>query len=366
MPSRRNVMTPRQRILAALRGEPVDRVPFTCYSQIIPRGEGERLLREAGLALVERPPVVTLEAPNVRVLRETYWEQGILYTRVTWRTPVGDVYQTTRAQTNYDDPTTAWMLDYPIKRPDDYRVAEFIVKDTVFRSNLDEVARAGARLGEDGYVIPGMSSLFTHPRYAGNPMHMVMTYLLGVEQFAFDLYERAGEVLGLVDLLWRRQREVYPLLAAAPGELVIYGGNIHAGLVGRQRFADHYLPCWQALREWTQPAGKLIGCHFDADTGAVKDLIARAPIDVIEAFTPAPFTDLSLVEARQLWPQKVLWLNFTSNVHLEAPAAVQAEVRRLLAEAGRPERLLVGITEDVPQSVVYRSLAAIAQALAGE
>ena len=43
-------MTPRERVLAVLRGETPDRVPFTIKRPQPPQGEIERLLRNEGLA----------------------------------------------------------------------------------------------------------------------------------------------------------------------------------------------------------------------------------------------------------------------------------------------------------------------------
>ena len=44
-------MTPRQRVEAALRGEPVDRVPLTMYKSMVPQCEVERRLRNADLCI---------------------------------------------------------------------------------------------------------------------------------------------------------------------------------------------------------------------------------------------------------------------------------------------------------------------------
>lgn len=47
-------MTPRERVLAVLRREPVDKVPFTIYMSKIPRCSVERRLRNEGLCIVNR------------------------------------------------------------------------------------------------------------------------------------------------------------------------------------------------------------------------------------------------------------------------------------------------------------------------
>ena len=54
--------------------------------------------------------------------------------------------------------------------------------------------------------------------------------------------------------------------------------------------------------------GKLIGCHFDADCMLLSEAIGNTELDDIEAFTPAPDTDMTLAEARKAWPGTVLQL----------------------------------------------------------
>ena len=57
------------------------------------------------------------------------------------------------------------------------------------------------------------------------------------------------------------------------------------------------------------------------------------PFDIVEAFTPAPMGDVTVAEARAAWPDKALWLNFTSSVHLEPDEAIRAHARQLIQEA---------------------------------
>ena len=59
------MLTPRARIRAALHGEWADRVPFSVYWLMFPRGDVERRLRNEGVAVVERVPVFRVEMPNV-------------------------------------------------------------------------------------------------------------------------------------------------------------------------------------------------------------------------------------------------------------------------------------------------------------
>src|SRR5690606_10562187 len=91
-----------------------------------------------------------------------------------------------------------------------------------------------------------------------------------------------------------------------------------------------------------------VGCHFDDHCRLLADLIGQTDLDYIEAFTPAPDTDMTLAEARAAWPNKVLWINFPSSLHLRDDDQVRQRTAALIDEAGRAEGLLIGITEDIP------------------
>jgi len=62
---------------------------------------------------------------------------------------------------------------------------------------------------------------------------------------------------------------------------------------------------------------------------------SASPADYIEALTPPPTCDVSVGEAHQLWPEKALWINFPSSVHVEPLETVRQTARRILEEAVR-------------------------------
>ena len=119
-------------------------------------------------------------------------------------------------------------------------------------------------------------------------------------------------------------------------------------IIGLENFEKYFVPHYNEAAEVMHRHGKLIGCHFDANTRLLAKAIAGTALDYIEAFTPAPDTDQTLAEARAAWPDKVLWINFPSSVHLRPDAAVEQVTFDLLEQAGAVDGLLVGITEDMP------------------
>ncbi|GAH68792.1 unnamed protein product, partial [marine sediment metagenome] len=109
--------------------------------------------------------------------------------------------------------------------------------------------------------------------------------------------------------------------------------------------------------------GKLIGCHFDDETALIADAIGETDLNYIEAFTPAPDTDMSLADAREAWPDKVLWLNFPSSLHLKSNREVEEVTFELLAQVSSARGIIMGITEDMPEERRRDSCTAIMDGL---
>jgi len=346
----RKRMTVRERVAAALRWEAVDQVPFTIYPGMVPAGEEERRLRELGLGLSVRMALVDAVRPNCQSEYREWTEGGARYGRTTVRTPVGEVYETHRVGAAYG---SNWAVDHYIKTPEDYRTVEYMIRDTVYRPAYEWFLKAAEDVGEDGYVSGNMGY---------SPLMEMRVNLLGMERFAYDMQDRPDLFWSLHEAIKEKQREAYPLLAESPAELVIYCGNCSPEVLG-DRFAKHCVPCYNELGEQLHARGKLLGCHLDANNAFWKEVVAESAIDVVEAFTPAPDTDMSVGAARAAWPEKVLWLNFPSSVHLASGERV-GEVTRGLVEEAEGRGVIVGITENVPESAWRRSLRAIAEALA--
>ena len=53
------------------------------------------------------------------------------------------------------------------------------------------------------------------------------------------------------------------------------------------------------------------------------------------------------------WPDKVLWINFPSSVHMEGEERIKRELRRILHEAAPGDRFLIGITPIISIVISY-------------
>jgi hypothetical protein len=195
------------------------------------------------------------------------------------------------------------------------------------------------------------------------PMQLIVHHWMGVEVFAIEWLERRDEIIKLYDALVEERRKTYPVLAESPCLQFNYGGNVTPEVIGEQRFREYYLPNYEEACDVLQPAGKIVGCHFDANNRVIADAIAETSLDYIEAFTPAPDTDMTLAEAREAWPDKALWINYPSSVWLRSDEAMEDVTVDLLKQAAPGNGLLIGVTEDVPDGRLYPGLHAINRAI---
>jgi hypothetical protein len=347
-------LTPRERVQAALHGEMADRVPFTAYWCVLHRGWVDRVVRNEGLAIKERVPILRREMPNVEVIYHEFYENDTQVMRQTLRTSVGEVYCTKKLDRAYYG-TSWWNVDYYIKRPEDYRVAESIIRDTLFKPSYEAFLVAQNRWGEDGYVIGNA--------HVNIPMHSMMYEWLGPERFSLDMVDHPEGFWSLHEALYRKEREGFGLCAESPAEVLLYGGNIHEEMVGRRRFDQYYVTCINEFADAVHAEGKLCATHLDAPMKTLMESVAKSEIDIVEAFTPLPTGNVTIKEARRVWPDKVLWINFPSSVHIESPERIREETIRILGEAAPGDRFLIGITEDVPEDAWPTSLRVISRTI---
>lgn len=339
-------MTLRELVMSAVRGEPTDRIPFTCYRGLLPAA-AEPI---PGLALVASAPAFRAVLPEGVEHSSRPLAEGIRET--TMHTPWGTLTQIVHTETGYG---SAWTREHWVKRPEDYAILEQVIRNTRIEPDPQAFAEADAQMGDQGVVMAWMNRV---------PFQRLWIEYVGMERLALDLMDCPAAVEGVLDALAQQSRAILAATAASSAQLVWVPDNITGEITGPPHFRKHLAPYYAEVCEVLGRVGKVPCCHMDGMLRPIADCIAQTPLPVIEAFTPPPDGNFSVAEARSAWPEKVLWLNFPSSVHLRPPQEIQRITRELVAQAGDRRGFLIGVTENIPAHVGDRSLRAIAEALA--
>ncbi len=336
----------REEIELALAGGAPGRMPFTYYDLLTPPGFDLAPLQARGMAICARRAVWRKTYTEVDI-RDYPEADGSI--RTVFTTPVGVVTARRRAAPQGEAP-----LEHPIKTRDDYRVARYIVDHTRYEPCYDMFTKEVRTLGDAGKVI-------AHTCY--EPLLDLQIGWIGQEQFCYELADNADALMELHEALVRNHRAMYEVVARSPADYVLYGGNVVPSMLGPERVCDLVAPCWNAFADRLHEADKKIGCHLDADNSLILDVVKRSGLDFVEAFTPPPDCSVSVAAARAAWPEKRLWINFPSSVHLQSPDQIRAATREILEQAGDRRGVLLGVTEDVPVDRMLPSFHAILDVL---
>lgn len=329
-------MTVRERIITALRGGRPDKVPFTSYESMTPSADVLPTLLARGLGYVKRIGVYRTRHPNCSIAATPFEQDGVGLVRTDIRTPAGDLHSI-RQPAGF----TSWTHKYLFADANDYNALAFYLNDMVVEADYTTALQLQDGL-DDNTVLRATFGL--------EPLqHLISGGIFGTMNFCLQWMENRDEVLKLYDILVEKRRQAYPLVADAPVLHSNYGGNVVPEIIGLETFERYYVPNYQEAAEAMHARGKLIGVHFDANCRLFKDAIAGLDLDYIEAFTPAPDTDMTMREAREAWPGKVLWINYPSSVHLRSEQEVEDVTVELLEAVDPADGFIIGITENLPE-----------------
>lgn len=327
-------MTIHERLEAFFCGERPDEIPYTIYTtkwQDVKDDPAWQPMFAQGLILTEKLYPFTLRVRNTEAIEKTYTENGRQVRQVVQRTPMGEI----SAQW-----VNNWQQKYWLETPEDYRVLTYIIAQTeiipayeAFRAREQEIAPFGIV-----WTMTGRT-----------PLQEMLVDYAGLGNFGTHLFDYETEVRQLYAALLKLFRRKVEIVANGPGRFVSNLENFTSESLGPRRYRELLLPVYAECFPQLHDAGKIIGSHYDGRTASCKDLIARAPIDVIESLTPPPEGDQTLAECRAVWPDKLFW----SNINLDVYELPKAELRRVLLEriaqaAPDGRRLAFEVSEDRP------------------
>jgi hypothetical protein len=346
-------MNHRERIMAVLRGQATDRIPWNIYAWILPHTPAAERLRRKGLTLMGTRSLYRTVYGSDIVIREDQRDvAGVTHIHKTIETPKGTLTEESTIETGYG---SRWIKKYLITDPEDYAAAEYLARCTTFEPDYEPWLQADAEMGNAGYVIGEIMPI---------PVMTLMVNWLGVEGLAQGVYlypERFESLLAALDVHYDRQ---VALAADGPAEVIWWGDNVTGSIISPKLFARYVAPVYERALPILQQVNKFPIAHYDGSNRPLKKALAQTGLPIIEAFTPPPGGDLPVSEAKAAWPDKVIGLNFPASFFLESFETIYNYTLNLLADAAPGGRMYLGCTEDFPPEHFEKTFSAMGQALA--
>ena len=354
-------MNARERIMAVLRREVPDMIPFTIYVETkylagLALHQPWRKLLDQGLGLHAALAVQThkVNCPNTKMDINHHYGNLTSWSPVdimvafngphditgSLNTPVGKISIKARMESLDLSANLPWFPEdgYFLKTLDDYEVLKYIIEDTEYIPFYDEIKEFQMFIGNFG-IVPSLV-----PK---SPLQS-LNILLGTKKLALDYYMHQKEFDELYRIIYKKELEVYKIAAESPAE-VIWGPDNVTALVTSPKFFEKYsLPFYNEVADIFHKHDKIYVVHMDGELKALKELIAKTRIDAIESFTAPPVGNLPINEAKELWKDKVIWANFPEPVCLQGQKAVKKKTMEMLKDAAPGNNFLMGISEAFP------------------
>lgn len=328
-------MTPRERFLTALAGEMPDRIPMVLWNNKLPGGDLDNQIFELGVCLIVKSCVWHQQLVGVNIdRRDEKMPGGSMRGVTTFHTPKGDLTTVERVF-----PGTVWIEKFPFENKKDYDALEVLIASRSYKQDYDGF------LADD--TVRGEQSL-ARPTTIHSPMQDIIYEFMGIETFSFEYKKNPDHLLHLIQVLKEDWKARVEMTASSPACFAVIEGNTEFSVIGPDRFEKFFYPHIQEASEILHAHDILTGAHLDSNNKHLAPLIAETDLDFVESFTPYPETDLSISEAKHIWPDKALQIHFPSSVHLGGKEKIEAVAKEYLQQALPGNGFVVGVSEDLP------------------
>lgn len=359
----RPAMTPRERLLATLRGEIADRVPISPFVQdeylayYYPKKssvdrvtDAQALAGELDFDLIakhrafEAPHFLRRSYPGWELRRDVQRSGGMVRVRLEIATPA---HTLTQEEAGPDSgAATAGIRMTPHKHllETDADIAAFCEYfpplDGAEKLRMRETARQWRRvIHERGILAPwGWGGVFN-----------CAVELRGLGPLLTEPYLNPAQYRAFMDRLAAAICEYNQAIAETEVECVGLQGNMGNGaLLGSDFFREHVQPHEQRVLEAIRAAGKCSVYHNCGCARALYPNYAEMSMTVWETVAEKPQGDNSLAEAKAALGGKLVLLGNLDQVHFlkEATPAEIAERTRRTVETGKPGGRYIFSTSD--------------------
>jgi uroporphyrinogen-III decarboxylase len=345
-------MTQKEMILAAARGEHLDKLPFgaridvwynynSAHDTLPERYKGwsqTDILRDQGAGTQYR---------FFSVVKEEYQDMEVIekneppYIMTEYRTPLGTVSK----KEILDSSEGSWVryeMEKIFKSKNDYPVIKYIMEHTVPVENFAAFQKVREEVGEDGMVMTGAG--------IWSPVQRVMREILGYERFFYELADHPTEVEDLLEVMKDLAKRKYKIAMGCDLELFNICAN-WSDDIQTPVFRKYFTPWFEEVTDFLHAHDRLAMVHVDGEMRRLNPLLRETDIDVAEAVTPAPQSLVPMAEfRRELGNNMTIWGGIPSILFepMYSDEDFDNYVKNLFKEMSPGYRFILGMGDNVP------------------
>jgi len=359
-------MTGKERILAALKRQPVDRVPWAPllvpytiagFPKEAPHRVAEAM-REVGCdiwtqAIADRYGAWLLKS-NSKITPINYFENGDIITG--YDTPEGIITERQRsgAHGSMNAP-----VKHMIETPQDLKAYRYVLANGfLFVADLtDHYKWEEAVVKEDGVI--------TDVGIGLSPFKMFIEFLAGVENTYYLLADEPELFNEVMELMHKqRLKQVKETAKRSIAHIFVSSENTSSSTMSPDLYKNY---CAQQLSEYSDilhQYGKLHALHMCGKLSLLSQEIAPGRYDAIIDIAPAPTGDMELWEAVEKFPNKAVKGGIGCDTFIaQDPQACYHKALEVLEKTKGKPGVLLGSGDSVPNGTTMEHLRAVTKAV---
>jgi len=372
----------RERMLRAIRGEPTDLIPWA------PRMDLWAIANRARGTLP--PELVGLDLPGIsdafglgyRVVQADFYTQ--------WWTTEDLALLGLGIENRPDFPFRVEVADLPldvqvaghtyrttVATPAGPLVTEFMLTDEMVRDGAyspyasrraiqspDDLERV-AQVFEHLHVVPTPEGFAAYRERTGDrglavaqgvigasPIHLVQHDLMELDSFIYLYHDDPDALHQLAARMEPFFESALEAVLASEVEIFLWGANYDQSVTWPDFFRDEIAPWLRRTSDRAHESGKLLLTHADGENQALLPFYPGCGIDVAESVCTRPMVRNSLAEVRAgFGPGTTIWGGLPSVALLDSvmdDAAFETFLDGVFDELGTGERLILGVSDNVP------------------
>lgn len=329
-------MTSKERLLASIKGEPIDRLPWAPNLAYWWEFSGEEVIKlgEVGfLKSIGADPLIRGHFAcqpgktnyDAMMLFDISYDGGCAIKeeiqenekRTIYETPMGNlafIYQ-------YSKDADTWFLrEHGVKEEEDFKILTYLKNHTILTPNYERFNHEAKELGDDGLMVPELV-----PDYKSAFQAMV-EYWVGTEGIAYALCDYPEAVEEALEAMWRLDMKAVEINAASGAECFITWEDTSTTNISPTMYEKYIAPEINAWCEYLHQHGKLYLQHACGHLKHMLPIMASTKIDAIESISPAPTGNIEMAEARTMLPKRIALIGGIEAVNFKVLSVEELKV----------------------------------------
>jgi hypothetical protein len=274
----------------------------------------------------------------------------------TWiTTPGGEVFTHIKQTKDMrkDGISLPFVVKFPLNSQQDFEPVAQVFEHLEVIPKPENYAAFRRRVGDQGLAV-------ANGLLSASPIHFMLHDLAAIDTFYYLYTDCRDEMYALAERMKGFFNKLLDAVFACECEAFVWGGNYDQSTTYPAFFEQEIQPWLNAVGRRAAEKGKFCVCHTDGENRGLLEAYRATDFHVAESLCTLPMTSCSLKEFREGVGSRITtWGGIPAVALIESSMndrAFEAHLDTVFSELGAGERLIFGVSDNVPPEASLRRM----------